>query len=80
MHPTNHTGSMRRSSGPAADLTAGKLGLHCCYLAGIGLVTLAIGWLLRPRPATPPKPSSLVIGNVRNRFRMRDSKVWGQQS
>ena len=46
--------------GLAVDLTAGKLGLHCCYLLGIGLVTLVIGWLLRPRPATPPKQSSRV--------------------
>jgi hypothetical protein len=66
--------------GLAVDLTAGKLGLHWWYLLGIGLVTLVIGWLLRPRPATPPKPSSLVSGNVGNRLRMRDSKVWVQQS
>ena len=66
--------------GLAVDLTAGKLGLHWWYLVGVGLVTLVIGWLLRPPPATPPKPSSLVSGNVGNRFRMRDSKVWVQQS
>ena len=66
--------------GLTVDLTAETLGLHRWYLLGIGLVTLVIAWLLRPRPAPPPKPSSLVSGNVGNRFRMRDSKVWVQQS
>ena len=66
--------------GLAVDLTAGKLGLHRWYLVGIGLVTVVIGWLRCPRPATPPKPSSLVSGDVGNRFRMRDSKVRVQQS
>ena len=63
--------------GLAVDLTAGKLGLHWWYLVGIGLVTLVVAWLLRPREEPPTRRPSLVSGNVGKNFRMRDSKVWG---
>ena len=42
MHPTS-TPAACCDLGLAVGLTAGKLGLHCWYLLGVGLVTLVIG-------------------------------------
>ncbi len=68
--------------GFAIDLTAGVIGLHWWYVAGIGVLTVVIAVLLWPReePVAVPMPEqthSVVKGNVGANSAFRRTRVRG---